>query len=150
MTKAEKFNKTELFARVKEYLTMYKFYRKAIERAKEELAHIEQNIDGLNGTDYSTDRVSGTPQGDGLTSLISNKMKLEHKIQRLSNICDNIDKIYEILDEPKKTIIRMKYMETRPDNKKSWIAIAYETNYSERHCKRLRNEAINEIIIMFE
>lgn len=148
MDKAEK--KPNLFSITKEHLTRYPFYKVTVQRSREKLQEITAKLEGINAIDYDKIRVTSSPTEDMTTNLLNEKLQLEEKVRKLNDICLDIEAAVDALPEPEQTIIRMYYMETNKRDKRTWIAIAFATNYSERQCRYSRDSAIKKIGTIFE
>ena len=143
-------DKRSLFDITKEHLKKYPFYKATVKRKQEQNEEIDAKLQGISATNYDKERVSGTPMTDLTTSLLAEKMKNEEIIRRTSNICKDIDEALTKLPEVEQTIIRRYYLEgPLYKDKRTWVAIAFEVNFCERHCKRLRNEAVEKISNIF-
>lgn len=116
----------------------------SIVNMQKDIEHLAE-MDGITG-------ISCEGAGGGNTSAISNitertalwnieeRDSLKKRIKRAQLELDSIDRALEGLTEVKREIIKNKYLEGLP-----WWEVAYSVGYGERHCKRLRTEAINEL-----
>lgn len=131
----------------KEHLQRYPFYKSTIKRKKEQNEELDTKLEGINGIDYSKDKVSGTPLGDLTITLLAEKMKNEEIIRVLENRCKDIDAGLELLSEVEKKVLTLYYI-TGPihKNKKTWISIAFEVNYSDRQCKNIRDDGVHKLV----
>lgn len=138
---------TSKYYKQTEYLLYkYKMFKISIENMNKEIEFIRRE-DGSRGIGYDGISSSPTNQFSSATedTALSNIEKidyLEHSIRRIGNKIERIDRTLEGLTEEEKKIISGRYIEGH-----QWYIVAYEVGYSERHCKRLRNEAIEKIII---
>lgn len=142
--------KRSLFDITKEHLLRYRQYKAAIERCIEKAEEIKARMEGIKGTDYSKDKVNCSLDGGLMENLVGELVQVEEKIRKLSNLCKDLERAIAELSEVERIIITRYYIEPMYRDKRTWIAIAFEVNFSERHCKRLRNEAIEKISTIFQ
>ncbi|HYD92477.1 MAG TPA: hypothetical protein VEA37_13450 [Flavobacterium sp.] len=144
-------DKRSLFDITKEHLKKYPFYKATVKRKQEQNEEINAKLQGISATSYDKERVSGTPMGDLTTTLLAEKMKNEEIIRRINNICKDIEEALTKLPEVEQTIIRRYYLEgPLYKDKRTWVAIAYEVNHAESHCRWLRNKAVEKVSTIFE
>lgn len=137
----------EKYYKETEYLLYnYNMFRISIENMKKEIEFIKDE-DGMSGISYNSMFTSPTNKINSITEdvALSNSEKvhfLEHNIKRVENKITRIDKALEGLTDIEERIITGKYIEG-----KQWYVVAYSVRYSERHCKRIRTDAIVKIAI---
>lgn len=129
-----------------EYLLYnYKMFQISIENMKRdiELLKEECGVSGVNTEGINTSKTYKVTSIAEETAL-SNAEKIEYlerSIARVEKKIEKIDRTLEGLTEEEKKILVNRYFEG-----KQWYVVAYKVGYSERHCKRLRNEAIEKMI----
>lgn len=124
----------------------YKMMKISIENMRNEIEYLNQN-DGMSGISYDGISTSPTNECKSATENIalSNMEKrhyLERMIQRATLKIESIDRALEGLDKTERAVIEEKYI-----NNKQWWQVSSVVKYSERHCKRIRTEAINRMIV---
>lgn len=124
----------------------YKMMKISIENMRNEIEYLNQN-DGMAGISYDGISTSPTNECKSATENIalSNMEKmhyLERMIQRATLKIESIDRALEGLDKTERAVIEEKYI-----NNKQWRQVAYKVGYGERHCKRLRTEAIKKMAL---
>lgn len=136
----DKYKKTEYL------LYNYKMFQISIENMKGDidLLKIECGVSGIS-TDGAN--ISQTYKISSITeeTALSNVEKIEYleqNIGKLENMIEKIDRTLEGLTEEERDIITTRYIEG-----KQWWQVAHKLRYSERHCRRLRTEAIEKMII---
>ena len=139
----DQFDISEL-ERKKKFLKRYKKNQSLIDRLEERLYLLDQRIIGLRGIGFSD-----MPKGSGSTvttaELITDKMELEERINRLvqkgrilkKEVIEKID----TLEEP----LYAEVLESFFIDGKSFIEIADEMGYNERHIIRVYSRAVNSI-----
>lgn len=115
-----------------DYKDIDKHIKKRIEELKYPVADVDENIGGGKSNKISdpTARMAITIIDD---LLISN-------LQRTKRI---VDEVLESMEPEAKRVIDLYYIE-KP-RKYTWAGVAEATNYSERHCKRIRDRTFKEI-----
>ena len=81
------------------------------------------------------------------TAQIGTRLATHKKLNRLEEIADAINRVYEALPPERQKLIKLKYW-TRPQLK-TWDGIALELNVSRRQAMRWRDEivtAVSEIV----
>lgn len=133
------------YAKTKKLLSNFNMMKVYIENIEKEIEFLKKE-DGMKGIDYngvggSSDSISN-PTADTAIRNIKEIEKLEEiikenklKLYKISNTMKKLEKIENI-------IINEKYI-----NNKQWWQIAGIVKYSERHCKRIRNDAINKMAV---
>lgn len=117
-----------------------------IENLKQEIEYIKDDIE-MKGISY--DGISTSPTNE-IKSIVENTVLgnmekieyLEHIIKRNQIDIDKIDRSLEALEGLERTIVVEKYI-----NSKQWWQVSSKVRFSERHCKNLRNKAIDRMII---
>ena len=117
-----------------------------IENMKAEIEYLNKH-DGMSGLSY-----------DGISTSPTNEIKSATENTALSNIelifylertidtgileIEAVDRALEGLTSIERTIIEEKYI-----NSKQWWQVASMVCYSERHCKRIRTDAIDRMAV---
>ena len=118
----------------------------SIQNMKQEIEYLEKE-DGLSGISYDGISTSPTNLCKSATEgiALSNMEKIhfiEHSIERATRQIEKIDRAMEGLEETEQIVIRERYI-----NARQWWKVAGEVKYGERHCKRIRTEAISKLVI---
>lgn len=121
-------------------------FKISIENMEQEIHYIKNNC-GLSGLSYDGVSTSPTYKISSATenTALSNSEKidfLEHNIKRNKMQLERIDRSLNGLTYKERTMLELKYIKGM-----RWESVMSETNYSERHCRRIKNEAINKMII---
>lgn len=116
-----------------------------IEIADKQLKELKEN-DGLSGISYDgiqvkTNKTSDMTLNTAEKNITSEELILKRK-EKLQSKLDTIDLLLEGLNEVERIVIQKRYIEGL-----QWWQVAYSVGYGERHCKRIRTEAINKITI---
>lgn len=131
---------------IKDLIINYRFHRLNLEQLAKEIKLIEEEIDGIKGTDYSLDKIQNSEiisNVEYLAIKIAEK-KREYKYREL--LLDTIDKAVEELDDIDKQLIKMRYMD-RNTFYLRWPKISMEIGYTERQCRRRIQKALEKIAI---
>lgn len=117
-----------------------------IQSLNEDLDEIKKN-NGMAGISYDgiqtseTHKVAKMVEELALTNVEFEEI-LETKVRRMNNCVKNIDRAIDQLPETEATIIREKYLNSQP-----WYKVAYQAHVSERHCRRIRGDAVAKIAV---
>ena len=112
---------------------------KQLEELKEEDGVTAINYDGVSVSD--TNKFHSQTEDTAVRNIEVEEL-LKKRKEKLQSKLDILDKLTEGLNEVEREIIRMYYIEG-----KQWWQIAYEVKYSERHCRRIRTEAICKLAV---
>lgn len=103
--------------------------------------------DGMTGVSFDgvstspTNRIGSITEDTALS--VSEKIDyLEHSIKRTQASIEKINKALEGLSSTELNLVKAKYFEG-----KQWWRVTYYVGYSERHCRRIRREAIQKMAI---
>lgn len=117
-----------------------------IDNLEEEIKFIKNDI-GLKGISY--DGVSVSPTNQIKSSVEQTVISIqevihfkERDIERLKTNISKIERALDGLEERERIVLTEKYI-----NNKQWWQVSGIVRYGERHCKRIRTEAINKMII---
>ena len=106
-----------------------------------------KNNDGMKGLSY--DGISTSPTNERKSSTesiaLSNMEKihfLERMILKATLEIEAINRAIEGLEEVEQNVLIERYIKN-----KQWWKVASVVCYSERHCKRIRGDAINKMIV---
>lgn len=130
-----------------EYLLYnYKMLLISIENLKEDIILLKEEC-GVRSIDTEKDNLSKTYKFSSIvenTALSSMEQieYLEMMVKKMEGQIESLDKSLEGLTLEEKTILTEKYIEG-----KQWWQVAYKVGYGERHCKRLRTEAIKKMAL---
>ena len=138
--------KDKYYKSVKKLLYNYNMLKINIEILNHKLEELKEE-EGMKGVAYDDVKISETNKFHSQTEETAiNNIGLEELInkkkEKLQSKLDMLDKLTEGLNEVEREIIRMYYIEG-----KQWWQIAYEVKYSERHCRRIRSEAICKLAV---
>ena len=138
--------KDKYYKSVEKLLYNYNMLKINIEILSHQLEELKKE-EGMKGIDYDDVKISETNKFHSQTEEMAiNNIGLEELINKkkeeLQSKLDMLDKLTEGLNKVEREIIRMYYIEG-----KQWWQIAYEVKYSERHCRRIRSEAICKLAV---
>lgn len=138
--------KDKHYKSVEKLLYNYNMLKINIEILNHQLEELKEE-EGMKGVAYDDVKISETNKFHSQTEDTAiNNIGLEELInkkkEKLQSKLDMLDKLTEGLNEVEREIIRMYYIEG-----KQWWQIAYEVKYSERHCRRIRSEAIGKLAV---
>lgn len=134
------------YREIERLLYNYNMLKINIEIADKQLEELREE-DGLTGINYEGVQISETYKFHSQTedaaekNITAEELILKRK-EKLENKLEVLDKLIEGLNSIEKTIIKMYYIQG-----KQWWQIAYEVRYSERHCRRMRSEAIGKLAV---
>ncbi|ABR48559.1 putative sigma factor [Alkaliphilus metalliredigens QYMF] len=129
------------------FLYNYNALKACIENMQCELEEMgEGNHIGIRGLSVK-EKTSTTFEFNSMTeneaiNSIERKDLLISRIHSIKRKITRIDRAIESIDQNEREIIEKRYLMG-----KQWWEIAYEVKFSERHCKRIRNEAIEKIAV---
>ncbi len=138
--------KDKYYKSVEKLLYNYNMLKINIEILNHQLEELKKE-EGMKGINYDDVKISKTNKFHSQTEETAiNNIELEKLInkkkEKLQSKLDMLDKLTEGLNKVEREIIRMCYIEG-----KQWWQIAYEVKYSERHCRRIRSEAICKLAV---
>lgn len=138
--------KDKYYKSVEKLLYNYNMLKINIEITDKQLEELKYE-DGITGISYDGEKICKTYKFHSKTedTAIRNievEELLKKRKEKLQSKLDILDKLTEGLNEVEREIIRMYYIEG-----KQWWQIAYEVKYSERHCRRIRAEAICKLAV---
>jgi ArpU family phage transcriptional regulator len=138
--------KDKYYKSVEKLLYNYNMLKINIEILNQQLEELKEE-EGMKGVAYDDVKISETNKFHSQTEDTAiNNIELEELInkkkEKLQSKLDMLNKLTEGLNEVEREIIRMYYIEG-----KQWWQIAYEVKYSERHCRRIRAEAIGKLAV---
>ncbi len=131
---------------VEKLLYNYNMLKINIEILNHQLEELKKE-EGMKGVDYDDVKISETNKFHSQTEEMAiNNIGLEELINKkkeeLQSKLDMLDRLTEGLNDVEIRIIEMYYIKG-----KQWWQIAYEVKYSERHCRRIRSEAICKLAV---
>jgi len=138
--------KSQYYKETEYLLYNYKMFEISIKNMEREIEHLKKE-DGTTAIEYDGVKTSPTYKFSSMTedtalSITERIDYLEHSIRRIRNKLESIDKAISGLTDVEQDIIKGRYI-----NGHQWYVIAYKARYSERHCKRIRTNAIIKIAI---
>ena len=138
--------KSKYYKETEYLLYSYKMFKISIENMKEEIEYLESE-DGMTGISYDGISTSPTHKFSSITenTVLSTSEKihyLEHSIRRIESRLEGVDRALEGLTDIERQVIEERYIEGL-----QWWQVGYKAKYSERHCKRIRTNAIEKIVI---
>lgn len=138
--------KDEYYKSVEKLLYNYNMLKINIEITDKQLEELKHE-DGMTGISYDGEKICKTYKFHSKTedTAIRNievEELLKKRKEKLQNKLDIIDKLLEGLNDVEIRIIEMYYIKG-----KQWWQIAYEVKYSERHCRRIRSDAICKLAV---
>ena len=134
------------FKKVENALYNYKAQEMYIRQCEKNIKLIELDY-GAKGICYEEMAEGGgsgisNPTEQKALSNIDKKDKLIGDIKRVKRQLESIDEVMELLNKVEKTIIEKKYIKGL-----QWWQITSEVQYGERHCRRMKDVAINKMVI---
>ena len=138
--------KDKHYKSVEKLLYNYNMLKINIEILNHQLEELKKE-EGMTGISYDGEKTGKTYRFHSQTEETAiNNIELEELInkkkEKLQSKLDMLDRLTEGLNDIERDIIRMYYIEG-----KQWWQIAYEVKYSERHCRRIRAEAICKLAV---
>ena len=138
--------KDKYYKSVEKLLYNYNMLKINIEITDKQLEELKHE-DGMTGISYDGEKICKTYKFHSQTEdtairNIEAEELLKKRKEKLQSKLDMLDKLTEGLNDIERDIIRMYYIEG-----KQWWQIAYEVKYSERHCRRIRSEAIGKLAV---
>ncbi len=134
------------YRNIERLLYNYNMLKINIEITDKQLEELKEE-DRLTGINYEGVQISETYKFHSQTedaaekNITAEELILKRK-EKLEDKLETLDKLIEGLNSIEKTIIKMYYIQG-----KQWWQIAYEVRYSERHCRRMRSEAIGKLAV---
>lgn len=134
------------YKQVEELLKNYTMMQASIENMQDEIEYIKKE-DGTTGINYDGVTTSPTHRFSSIVedTVLSKSEKmhyLKHQIEGAKGLLERVDRAMEGLNEIEKAVIIGKYIEGL-----QWWQISGRVRYSERHCRRVRTEAIDKLVI---
>lgn len=138
--------KDKYYKSVEKLLYNYNMLKINIEITDKQLEELKYE-DGITGISYDGVKTGKTYKFHSKTEdtamrNIGVEELLKKRKEKLQNKIDMIDRLLEGLNDIERAIIEMYYIKG-----KQWWQIAYEVKYSERHCRRIRSEAICKLAV---
>lgn len=127
---------------VESFLYNYKSIKLAIENLKMELASMEEP--SLSAIQYKEGSGKTNKFNSDVENKVLRKELLESRIKHMESKTEQIDKALSILPDIEKEIIQYRYIEG-----KNYYEFTYKIYKSERQCRRIKNKALNKIVISF-
>ena len=108
-----------------------------------EISELREQI--MNPYEAEDENIGGSPSGriPAPTEKIASGLVLNKRLQHLTEIVDAIEKVYNVLPDDYKKLVRIRYWSNRQLN---WDGIALEINVSRRQAIVWRNEIIQATI----
>lgn len=138
MTKEQNF-----YRATEKYLYNYKFFKVNIENMKLQIEELEGSY--IKGMTFERAAGKGQKTSPVEAMVIKNeekKAKLKKKIKEIRSRIRRIDKSIQALNDIERCIIKEWYFEG-----KQWWQIAHSVKYSERHCRRMKTNAVKKISV---
>lgn len=138
--------KDKYYKSVEKLLYNYNMLKINIEITDKQLEELKHE-DGMAGVSYDGEKICKTYKFHSKTedTAIRNigvEELLKKRKEKLQNKIDIIDRLLKGLNDIERTIIEMHYIKG-----KQWWQIAYEVKYSERHCRRIKSDAIYKLVV---
>ena len=125
------------------YLYNYRALKANIENIKTQIGELDYNsVKSASLGHISNGNCRKSTVENAVINLDERKNELNEIKQRLKNKIERIDRAIGALNSIEKQIIEGKYFKGE-----QWWQIAHGVKYSERHCKRLRTNAIRKISV---
>lgn len=138
------------YKKIEGMLYKYKKIKKEICNLELEVEFVKNNYEGCTGLSYEE---KGTPTNK-FSSVVENEVvtkermlkELSKRIELKQLEIEKIDNALSILNDKKKELIRLRYIDGQ--GRVSWPQIARQMYISESRCYQLKDETINELIPM--
>jgi len=128
--------KKATFKHIESELYIYNETVKEIDRIRKDIIYCSNNGDENTGGGRSS--LPSSP-----TERIATRLMTNRRLQQLESIAYAIEKVYNMADNDRKKLIRLKYW-TKPQTK-TWDGIANELHISKRQAFRWRDEIVQAI-----
>ena len=131
---------------IENLLYNYRMLKINIEIADNQLEELKDE-DGMTGISYdgistsSTNLTSNPTLNVAERNITKEELILKRK-EKLEIKLNTLDRLIDGLSEIEKQIIIKKYIDGL-----QWWQVGYSVKYSERHCKRIRTDAINKLVV---
>lgn len=138
--------KDKYYKNIERLLYNYNMLKINIEIADKQLEELK-NEDGMNAITYDEEKTSPTfkitsqTEDTAMRNIAAEDLIIKRK-EKLKNKLEIIKMLLDGLNEAERKVIEMYYFENL-----QWWKVAYEVKYSERHCKRIRTEAIKKLSV---
>lgn len=138
--------KDKYYKNIERLLYNYNMLKINIEIADKQLEELKEE-DGMTGLSYdgiqtsATNKISSMTEATAERNITAEELLIKRK-NRLIEKLNMLDKLLEGLNEAEHEVIDMYYIKGM-----QWWQIAYKIRYSERHCRRIRTEAIKKLAI---
>ncbi|MBU5292807.1 DUF1492 domain-containing protein [Anaerosalibacter bizertensis] len=138
--------KDKYYKNIERLLYNYNMLKINIEIADKQLEELK-NEDGMNAITYDKEKTSPTfkitsqTEDTAMRNIAAEDLIIKRK-EKLKNKLEIIKMLLDGLNEAERKVIEMYYFENL-----QWWKVAYEVKYSERHCKRIRTEAIKKLSV---
>lgn len=134
------------YKRVEDLLRNYKMFKVNITNIESEIEFVKNDI-SVNGIDYAGISVSPTNVIKSISEskalcIIEEVDRLEKEVTVNRKLIDKIDRTLNGLEETERIIVEEKYI-----NSLQWWQVACKVGYGERQCRRMRNNAINKLVV---
>lgn len=138
--------KDKYYKSVEKLLYNYNMLKINIEITDKQLEELKHE-DGMTGISYDgvkagkTYKIHSQTEDTAIRNIGVEEL-LKKRKEKLQNKIDIIDRLLEGLNDIERRIIEMHYIKG-----KQWWQIAYEVKYSERHCRRIKFDAICKLTV---
>lgn len=138
--------KKKYYKRIERLLYNYNMLRINIQIADKQLENLKEE-DGMHAINYDKGKISNTfkvncPTEETAIKNIEKETLIVEKREKLISKLETLQLLISGLSDIERKIIDMYYIEG-----KQWWQIAYEVKYSERHCRRIRSDAIGKLAV---
>ena len=120
--------------RARTYLVHVKSTYLTVATIRSELASIDRELDGVDGIDYTRDRVTGSASDDGMVALLerrdSLKAELEAELMDCLQLQADAHRALRNVSEPGRSALTLHYLEGM-----TWTDTAARLGYSVAHVK---------------
>lgn len=118
----------------KRYLQRVRATIHTIAQLESEIAELDAMMDGVNGVDYSRDKVSGTAGDDAMANAIARRDSLRAELDEELGAClqakADAHAALRNVRQPWRSVLVYRYVEGM-----AWADVAAHAGYSEAHCK---------------
>ena len=132
------------------YLYNYQALKANIEILEQQLEMLKAEFKCISAIDTTQERLSKTYKVVSVTEdeVLQREheiVRLEQEISREKNMIEKIDKAIDLLPDPERALIKLRYIESK---ELTWIQIANKIGYSPEHCRgKLKRKVIKKISI---
>lgn len=131
--------------RAKQYLQQYRRCKKRLRRLQEQIAELNDLVDGLSAPQVDGDRVQSSHDPDRMGEVIARKSDLEEELMvEIGNTLDMLNEIEATINAIKnvdyQTLLQKRYIRLE-----TWEVIAEDMHYTSRWLFTMHGRALIEV-----